>query len=167
MVKTTKDNVKVETPTSKASYVKAVTGEERSASPHEPSRGSSPVATGGYTHNQSNKEKKREKARQKEDTRTEESVRANLQAEIVKANAATQAASDRQAEADRRVVEQAEIIKSLKEQMDTAASQKTAPSAASTPVRGEDSQAKAVDTQAQDTPEIEEGAEKEQALIHN
>jgi hypothetical protein len=60
MVKTTKNDVKVETPTSKASYVKAVTGADKPESPHPPSRGASPIATGGYTLGPSNKEKKRE-----------------------------------------------------------------------------------------------------------
>jgi hypothetical protein len=45
--------------------------------------------------------------------------------------------------------------------MDKAARLKTAPSTASTPARGEDSQTKVVDTQAQDTLGLEPGEEKE------
>jgi hypothetical protein len=161
MVKSTKTDENVETPTSKTSFVKVVTEGDNPTSPSETARGPSLVAANDFKLIQSNKEKKREKARLAEAAQSDLSERTALQEEIVKANAATQAASDRQAEADRKVVEQAEQIKSLKEQMDTAASQKKAPSTASTPVRGEDSQAKAVDTQAQDTLELEDGEEKE------
>jgi hypothetical protein len=161
MVKTSKTDENVETPTSKASYVKVVTGADNPTSPSETSRGSSLVATNEFKLNQSNKEKKREKARLAEGAQSDLSVRATLQEEIVKANAETQAASDREAEADRKVVELAEEIKNLREQMDTATIQKKVLSTASTPVRGEKSQAKAVDTQAQDKLEVEDGEEVE------
>jgi hypothetical protein len=161
MVKTSKTDENVETPTSKASYVKVVTGADNPTSPSETSRGSSLVATNEFKLNQSNKEKKREKARLAEGAQADLSVRATLQEEIVKANAETQAASDREAEADRKVVEQAEEIRKLREQMDKATTQTRVLSTASTPVRGETSQAKAVDTQAEDKLELEDGEEME------
>ncbi|WP_288991956.1 hypothetical protein, partial [uncultured Marinobacter sp.] len=161
MVKSSKTDENVETPTSKTSYMKVVTEGDNPTSPSETARGPSLVAANDFKTIQSNKAKKREKARLAEEAKSDLSETATLQEEIVKANAAAQAASALQAEADRRVVEQAEIIKSLQEQMDKAASLKTAPSTASTPARGEDSQAKAVDTQAQDTLGLEEGEEKE------
>jgi hypothetical protein len=161
MVKTSKTDENVETPTSKASYVKVVTGADNPTSPSETSRGSSLVATNEFKLNQSNKEKKREKARLAEVAQSDLSVRTILQEEIVKANAETQAASDREAEADRKVVEQAEEIRKLREQMDKATTQTRVLSTASTPVRGETSQAKAVDTQAEDKLELEDGEEME------
>ncbi len=160
MVKTTKNDEKVETPTSKTSYAKVVTGVERSESPHQTSHVSSPVATAGFTLNQSNKEKKREKARQSEEARREESIRADLQAEISKAKAEVQAASDLRAEADRTILEQAAIIKEMHEKMGlepTLTRTQTHPSTAPAPVRGENSQADAANSQAKDNEEKEEG----------